>query len=289
MSLIPVEQLRAAHERYEQAQAAKPAFKYRPRSKAMWDARCDQTGSGSAKAKKPPSKVATEWAQRAAQAKRTVESAPLAQPAQPEPPAVTEEFRPKPKVSGKTKCLCSHSRSVHCTGDPRLHTPEGSGAGFWCTTEHCEGQTWNGIETQPCDCRAFRVSETDTPKLKRPKAGDYTPCANPACKHFRCHHCRVRRPSKAAKPKVREWEGFEVNGEPFRCKHVPTADPALPFRCTSASCAEEGCACEKFINPLARPRATKPRAPRKGKLESLAQLQLKFSALLAAQTTGEQP
>lgn len=249
MSLIASSELLKAYERYEKAEAAKanpaPAagFKYIPRSKAQWRARSNQTRELPLPVEAPPVIPAVE----------AIENAPA----------------PKTKLSAKSLCTCGHRRNLHCTGDPKLHTPEGS-ASYWCTTEHCaDGSKWNGSEMQPCDCMAFRVSETDAPKLKHKKADDFTPCANPNCSHPRVHHCKVRRPSKAKKPKMREWEGFaDQHGVPHLCKHAP-ADTTRNWRCTSTSCAEVSadektfCSCERYVNPLARPRA---KAAKSGKI-----------------------
>src|ERR1700676_3438893 len=154
MSLIAPSELLKAHEKYEREQAAKESalaasgFQYTPRTRTQWRLRTDQTRDGS----------------------------PAVEP-------VTVGATPtKTKISAKTKCLCGHTRNMHCTGDPKLHTPSG-GEGFWCTTEHCEGSTWDGNKMQPCDCMGFRISATDTPKLKHPKADDYTPCGH--CGHWR--------------------------------------------------------------------------------------------------------
>jgi hypothetical protein len=255
MNLISDQELRDAATCIAAREAAKESpgtgFKYTPRTAAQIEARRNQTRDGVPAVAKP------------------VTVAPKAQP-------VTAQ-----KISGRTVCLCGHRRANHCLGRSRLHTPvTGS---YWCQFEHCEGQRMIAGVMVACDCPAFRVSENATPKPKQPKADDYTPCANPACGHWRLHHCKIRRPSKAKVPKRRataytdngmavgpKWEGFEVNGEPLRCKHVPAPDPTLPYRCTSTSCAEGDettgifCSCEKFQNPFARPRATPAKPERHG-------------------------
>src|ERR1019366_10770487 len=108
---------------------------------------------------------------------------------------------------------------------------------------------WKGNELEPCPCLNYCVAETGKPAaLKRPKADDFTPCGHCGC--LKLHHCKARKPSKARKPKKPDkWQGFEVNGEPFVCQHVPD-DPALPFHCTSTACAHSAddvsfCPCEK--------------------------------------------
>jgi hypothetical protein len=266
MSLIPRSELLAAHEKYLREEATKaankaaaapaaPRFKYLPRTLEQWERRMKQHSERP----KSRSRIAEEWAARAAQARAVFE--PVA--------AITDESKDesatlKPKISGGSICLCKHRRDGHCLS-PRLHSPEGSGVGYYCIYEHCEGQRRvNGVMVA-CDCPAFRVSEGAAPKQKYPKADDFTPCGNPACAHWRCHHCKARRPSKAKRPKAADWTGFEdERGQPFQCKHTPQ-DATQNYHCTSTSCAEEGCPCDRYVNPLARPRAkaAKPRTSRK--------------------------
>jgi hypothetical protein len=282
VTLIAPSELLKAYEKWEQQEAAKatpapaqpaPAsrFRYTPRTKAQWERRARQNYRG---------------------------LGPATRTAKPITPAVTvaedaATDEPKVKVSGKTKCVCGHARTVHCAGNPMLHTPEGSGGGYFCLFEHCEGQKFVEGKMVACDCAAFRVAETDTPKLKHPKADDFTACAN--CGHWRSHHCKARKPSKARKPKKPDkWQGFEVNGEPFVCKHVPS-DPALPFHCTSTSCAHSAdgvhfCGCERYVNPLAKPRvkAAKPRKPRTPRTVTAFMTGVGTPAEME-QATGEQP
>jgi hypothetical protein len=268
--LIAPSELLKALEKYEAAEAAKAApapsgYKYVPRTRTQLEIRCNQTSERP----RTLSKVAREWAQRAEDAKKIATGSPQERELDPQPmPSIPETAVAQPpvkeKVSGKTKCVCGHRKDGHCTGQPKLHTPEGE-TPFWCEFEHCENSTWDGEQMRPCDCPAFRTSETDVPKQKVKKADDFTPCGN--CSHWRSHHCKVRRPSKAKNPRKREatkWTGFEdENGECFQCKH--TLPDGADYRCTSASCAtnvgsDEApvfCPCEKFVNPLARPRQSK--------------------------------
>jgi hypothetical protein len=247
MSLIPPSELRAAFHRIQQAQAAKepapmptrPRFRYTPRTEAQWRARCDQTGQP---AKKPCSRTAAEWDRRAALAKQIVESTPPTQS-----PASTGTA--KVKVTQATVCVCGHRHSQHCTGDPRLHSPEGTGAGSYCLFEHCTGQKWNGTEMEPCDCMAFRVTASDVPKLKHPKCDDWTLCKR--CGHRKAHHCK------------RNADGLVVDGTPYQCTHVPS--DGSHYKCTSTRCAEpnesgEFCSCPKFVNPflVRKAKAAKP-------------------------------
>jgi hypothetical protein len=248
--IISDEELRAAARRIAAREAA-PAkgFQYSPRSREQWQARANQTREVFKPAPATPIQPATNAA-----------------------PAL------KPKINNQTLCGCGHRRDAHCLGDPRLHTPEGSGAGVYCTTEHCEASRWNGEEMKVCACVAFQVFAGAPVKQKHPKADAFTPCAS--CGHWRGHHCKVRRPSKAKKPKARDWEGFEVDGQgPFRCKHVPVTDPAAPFRCDSTSCAEGDevtgnfCPCKKFVNPLAKPRESKRKS------QTLAEVRLEIAQI----------
>ena len=184
------------------------------------------------------------------------------------------------KVTQATLCVdCSHRRSNHCTGEPRLHTPEGSGAGFYCTTEHCDGQVLDQQgKCVACPCLAFRATASAPIKQKFPRADDYTPCGH--CGHWKSHHCRVRKPSNAKNPKSRDWFGFQdADGKIAMCQH--TLPGAEEYCCTSTSCAESTdgehfCGCQKFLNPLERPRAAKPKAPRSAGAQPWRKCRLNF-------------
>lgn len=210
-------------------------------------------------------------------------------------------------------CVCDCRKTTHCLGTPRLHTPEGSGGGIYCLTQHCNGQKLVCGVTVPCGCWAFRVTLQDRIKLKKPKPNDWTNCAR--CSHPKRHHCRKRLPFKpfrcphapevpestepyccnltkciykgASRKKAYEakWKGFETTDGVFRCKHAPTTgDLARDYSCSSSSCAESSpngatfCACQKFTNPLKRSPANAANStrPRKRKPQSLAEVQLEL-------------
>ena len=227
---------------------ATTGFQYQPRSPAQWHARAHQSSKKFGMAPEPACAVVEP----------VNEALEVATPA-PVPCA-------QQKVTQATLCVdCSHRRSNHCTGEPRLHTPEGSGAGFYCTTEHCDGQVLDQQgKCVACPCLAFRATASAPIKQKFPRADDYTPCGH--CGHWKSHHCRVRKPSNAKNPKSRDWFGFQdADGKIAMCQH--TLPGAEEYCCTSTSCAESTdgehfCGCQKFLNPLERPRAAKPKAPR---------------------------
>jgi hypothetical protein len=148
----------------------------------------------------------------------------------------------KTKKGPHSVCVCGHDLSQHCTEPPMQHWPSSEGAfGFYfCIAEHCEARD--------CACWAFRSDEAVVPSMKRRKADDWTPCAT--CGHRKGLHCHASR-----KPLIPgTYQGFALDGEPFGCKHGPVDGRA--YVCTSASCAEIDCACQRFRNPLLRPRKT---------------------------------
>jgi hypothetical protein len=250
--LIPAEQLIAARERIEKREAEKSAaagFVYQPRTAEQWQARMNQ---GSRKYSRP----------------QRIPVSSVSAPGQ--APAVT----PKPKVTQTTLCVCGHPKKSHCAGAKSHPTESGT---YWCMTTHCQSlRIENGKHVGDCECPGFRTDANAPVRTVRPKATAWTQCANSVCGHWKSHHCRVRKPSKAKKPKSRDWFGFEdENGAPHVCKHTP-ADQTQNYSCTSASCAEadeggEFCACEKFINPLTK--------PKKSKRQSLAEVQAELSQM----------
>jgi len=291
--LIPIEQLRAANAKYERELAAKespaPRFKYQPRSKAQWFARMDQKREIAPLIEPDTHTIAVE---------------PLSVTGNDPEPEENEsgDEMPAKKLSGSTLCVCGCRRDLHCLGDPIQHWPmsEGAFGYFSCVAEHCTGMKMVDGKHVDCNCLYFRASESATSKLKRPRANDFKNCA--ACGHWRIRHCRKRSaPKKGAKPKKKEiawtdngmakqeWRGYaDEHGQAAPCKHTPE-DASIEYQCSSTSCAEENCPCEKFINLLAKPRITRPRitrprakaasprkpsAPRKSRNKQVTQLEL---------------
>jgi len=191
------------------------------------------------------------------------------------------EGEPEHVSARHNMCVCGHKRRDHCTVDPMLHWPssEGEHGYFFCITEHCECFIRQNGQSAPCPCIGFRASAAAIPKLKRPSANEFTPCAR--CGHEKGLHCKASR----QKPKQDIYQGFRIHGRPYPCSH--TIEQA--YVCDTSHCAEvvrllgtdqngnelgEFCDCSKFVNPLlkrriAKPRAAstsaKPRAPRKSK------------------------
>jgi hypothetical protein len=136
------------------------------------------------------------------------------------------------------------------------------------------------------------------------------------CGHWRSRHCTKRVVRKGAEPRRQSWEitdsgavrreadkwrGFmDENGQVRACQHTPE-DASVNYACTSTNCAEVApdgetfCPCDKFVNPLARPRAkaAKPRTPsatpRKSKKppQTLVEVQLELFQLEAAPEESE--
>ncbi len=269
MSLIPRSELLAAYERIEKAAEAAPAvtgFKYQPRTRAQWYARMDQMPERSVKTK---SRVAQEWAQRAEQAKQSIETTA---------PAVADAGTPGKKVSGRTVCLCGHKRTGHCTGNPKLHE------NGWCRFEHCECSTWDGKEMRPCACAAFQAFEGAPVKQKHPKADDWTKCQS--CGHRKADHCTKAKPGKAARLKSGEM-AYRIlstpDGTSYGCKHFDPANPACQCDSTSCSHTADGktfCPCERYVNPLARPRAKAAKPRKMGQhVETLEELKQRLAQM----------
>ena len=218
---------------------------------------------------------------------------------EPEPPArVADALLPKYDESGEstvhsakkvtlaTLCLCGHSRGDHHL-DPTLHWPAGNDASGWfyCLTEHCSAQVHNPATNalEPCTCLAFRIPDTETelPKLKRPRVEPWTACGR--CGHRREHHC-----TKFTSKKDVPYKGFATeNGMPFICSHYQAG---VEYKCESGHCAiadERGtfCACEKFVNPFLAPRkksatkATGVRRKRKSDVQAELLLQTEPASL----------
>lgn len=186
---------------------------------------------------------------------------------------------PKAKRGPRSICVCGHFLKDHCLDtcthetdgafihpDVAAETPPG-----WhtCVSTHCT--VGLGASNQRCSCLCFREKESDPWKAKprQNTADDGTPCDDEwrkcaRCSHLRRHHC-TKRQTKKAPSSFEDWKGFEVDGVPYQCKH--TLPNGAPYQCTSSACAEEGCDCEKYVNPLLKPRKkpAKPRAPRKRK------------------------
>ena len=238
--LIPPAELLAAEKRIREREAAKTAarFVYQERPRAAWEARMKQTN----KSNSQPAVVA-----------KPIPTESVAAPGQ--APTVT----PKQKVTQTTLCVCGHPKKSHCSGAKSHPTESGT---YWCLTEHCLSlRVENGRHVGDCDCPGFRTDASAPLRIKRPKVNAWTQCAS--CGHWKSHHCRVRKPSKAKKPKSRDWLGFEdENGAPHVCKHTPADNPAATYACNSSSCAESAdgktfCPCENFISPLAKPKKSK--------------------------------
>lgn len=151
----------------------------------------------------------------------------------------------KTKKGPRSVCSCGHDLSQHCTEPPMQHWPSSEGAFgfFFCIAEHCEA----------CDCWAFRNDDAVVPSMKRRKADDWTLCAT--CGHRKGLHCHASR-----KPVIPgTYQGFVFDGVPYGCKHGPK-DGGRDYVCNSSSCAEIDCACQRFRNPLLRPRKTEKRS-----------------------------
>lgn len=274
MTLIAPSELLKAFNRIQEREAepapAQRAFRYVPRSHEQWFVRANQTASGYVP--RTPEQI-----HRRAHQSYKSDFGPMAQPAKPITPSEvlrSENILPAndaPKkrkaVTASSLCMCSHRYDGHNRSlptPPLKPTPDFGD--FSLITSPCEMRVWKGNKLEPCPCLNYCDAESKKlAPLKRPRADDYTPCGH--CGHLRSHHCHARKPSKARKPK-REWLGFATSdGQVFMCKHTP-AD-AQDYRCTSTSCAHSSdgvsfCDCEKFVNPLAKPRAqaAKPRKPR---------------------------
>jgi len=226
-------------------------FRYIPRSTENWAHRAAQKFDGG---------VFPAAAQKFALGLRgvPVTAVPLAdtEPAtEPEQECSDAIVGKKPKGM-KALCVCGCPRNQHCTEPPMQHWPASEGAfGFYfCIFEHCEGFHHKEGKLYPCDCWAFRSTESEMPRMKMWKADEFTPCDDPACRHPKAHHCTASR-----KPAIRgTYQGFSLEGEPHGCKHWP-GDAGTPYVCSTASCAEIGCPCLRFRNPLVRKRAAKPR------------------------------
>jgi hypothetical protein len=190
-----------------------------------------------------------------------------------------EDARASSKVTLATLCVCGHRRESHCL-ETRVHFPGSSQVDFFtCLFEHCEASTHppgtNRLE--PCECPGFRVSPAAQPKLKRPKADDFTLCAS--CSHPKIWHCRAQREPKIPKLKLgarslsaeQKPKGFFVGTEPFICSHFDREQNPVFYRCTSAACAcaddaGQFCPCRKFVNPWLRKKAATKRSKKAGKV-----------------------
>lgn len=293
MTLIPVEKLREAHERYLQEQAAKSvpapsALAYPSRSAQQWE-RCIRQNYKSNSAFRPKLEPLPS----------TIEDDAIEAIEQEDGDNSTGKT---PKVGPNTLCVdCGHKRSDHHV-TPEAHTVDGEHA-YYCLTAHCSAFTFKDGEHKPCTCPHFRAHETDAPTLTRPRVGDYDRCANPACGHWKIDHCTKAKPGKAARLKPGE-SAYKIlskaDGLTYPCKHFSLTDSAC--QCTSTSCAatddgKEFCACEKFISPLLRTRVkapkspAKPRAPRKSrsKKTAFATGAGELFSPLAVEATGVRP
>ncbi len=250
MSLIAQSELLKACERIAAKEAT--SFKYTARTKTQWRARTDQT----------------------LESPLPIETKPVIPAVETEIESDDDGVTAKTKVSGKTVCDCGHWRSVHCLGNPRWHTPEGKPF-FWCITEHCLA---GGAVA--CECEAFRTSHNQIPKIKRHKAHDYTPCADPACGHWKIDHCIKQKPGKAQRIEAHELAYRIVSrpdGTAYGCKHFDPENSAC--QCDSTSCSataddKDFCTCERFKTPFAKPKPASQAKARKNKRNVEVQLKL---------------
>lgn len=180
---------------------------------------------------------------------------------------------PKSKVSTTTPCVdCSHPRKDHHTA-PESHMMDGEYA-YHCIVAHCDVYSYKDGVHKPCDCQHFRAHETDAPKLTRPRVGDYDRCANPACGHWKIHHCTKKKPGAVSRLKPGEL-AYKILSKSddlsYPCKHFSLTNDACQCDSTSCSATPDGkkfCDCEKFISPLLRTRAkaaSKTRTKRKNR------------------------
>jgi|SRR5208282_2890852 len=174
----------------------------------------------------------------------------------------TEGGELKSKVSSTTLCLCEHpKKDHHCT--PESH---GSDHAYYCITSHCAVYSFKDGVSAPCDCRHFRVNETDASKFTKPRAGPYDLCAT--CGHFKILHCTKAKPGKVDRLKPGEL-AYRImtapSGMSYGCKHFSLTDSACQCISTSCSASPDGknfCECEAFQNPWS---VRKTRVPRKKK------------------------
>jgi hypothetical protein len=257
--LIPPAELLAAEKRIREREAAKTAagFVYQARPRAAWEARMNQ---GSRKYSRPQRIPVSAVAAPGQEVESVGRSLPPLEDRSAEPGQDTAPLQPQ-KVTQTTLCICGHPKKSHCAGAKSHPTESGT---YWCVTEHCLSlRIENGKHVGDCECQGFRTDANAPVRMKRPKANAWTQCANPACGHWKSHHCRARKPSRAKKPKARDWLGFEdAEGNVAQCQHTPADNPAATYTCSSSSCAESAdgktfCPCEKFINPLTKPKKSK--------------------------------
>jgi hypothetical protein len=258
MTLIPAKELREAHERYLQEQAAKSApapaaLAYQPRSVQQWERRIHQSYKSNS-AFRPKLEPLPS----------TVEDDPAIEDVEQEDG--DDSTGKTPKVGPNTPCIdCGHKRSDHHT-TPEPHFAEGEW-NYYCITAHCGIFSYKDGLSDPCNCLHFRAHETDVPKFTRPHVGDYDRCANLACGHWKIDHCTKKKPGAVSRLKPGET-AYRILSKPdgmaYGCKHFSPTDTACQCNSTSCAATEDGkefCACEKFISPLLRARAKTPKAP----------------------------
>jgi hypothetical protein len=289
VTLIPEKNLQEAHAKFEQDQAAdvtmaKPAFVYKPRVtlpvyKKFGAVPVAVPVAAVVKATVTPVVTTAKAA--------VTPVASVAMPVKAAPTQDANDYTGRKTKKGKQVCICGHQYDQHCSEPPLQHWPasEGSYGFFFCISTHCEGFNQRDESSVPCDCWAFRATADEIPTMKRRKADDFTPCAS--CAHLKNRHCK---PSRKA-PLPGTYQGFSLNGEPYVCKHGPS-DSSPWYTCSSASCAEEGCGCSKYRNPLLKPSApkrsakapaAKPTAPR------IARAELARKAEILVEVVREDP
>lgn len=229
-------------------------FQYRVRTAAHWEARMLQGQLWPSPLAQKLRGVLSKLRYAGLRRRRELEAGRLGLASEPMGETVS-----RCKLTLASRCAeCGCRRDSHCL-EPRMHF---AGLVTWtCLTEHCEGlQRAPGTNSfVPCDCMAFRSYPGEPLKLKRPTAGDFTPCA--ACGCPKRNHCKAQR-------REDELSGFFVGSVPHVCSHFDAVANPTTYKCNSTACASwdddagQFCKCKKFVSPWLRKKAAARSAAR---------------------------
>jgi len=178
----------------------------------------------------------------------------------------TGKAKVRKPANPNNKCqICKHTREQHIWDtDATPHCGvDGCSCSFFHGPHSCNKRTHPSLL-----CPQYKQTQ---PEPDAPTVDDYDRCANPACQHWKRDHCTKHKPGMVNRLKRGELAYkilIKPDGVAYGCKHFSLDDPACQCTSTSCSATENGqdfCGCEKFLNPLLKPKPEKPAKPRKKK------------------------